>query len=117
MLQIVFSFVRELHGFTINHDWIVEGRYSFDSSVSGAKKLLSLDDKPTAIFACNDETAAGALLAARLAGIAIPQQMSITGFEDSPFSRQTIPQLTTAAQPTQTIGASTKQIQSCLLLS
>lgn len=105
------------HGFTINHDWIVEGRYSFDSSVSGAKKLLSLDDKPTAIFACNDETAAGALLAARLAGIAIPKQMSITGFEDSPFSRQTIPQLTTAAQPTQTIGASTKQIQSCLLLS
>jgi LacI family transcriptional regulator len=94
------------HGFAVNQDWIVEGRYSFDSGVSGATQLLSLDDKPTAIFACNDEIAAGALLAVRLAGIDIPRQMSIAGFEDSPFSRQTVPQLTTAAQPTQTIGAS-----------
>jgi LacI family transcriptional regulator len=94
------------HGLDVNQDWIVEGRYSFDSGVSGADKLLALDDRPTAIFACNDEIAAGALLAARLAGIDIPNQMSIAGFEDSPFSRQTIPQLTTAAQPTQTIGSS-----------
>lgn len=93
------------HGFAVNQDWIIEGSYSFDSGVSGAQQLLSLDDKPTAIFACNDEIAAGALLASRLAGIEIPNQLSIAGFEDSPFSRQTIPQLTTAAQPTVTIGA------------
>jgi len=95
-----------IHKLDINPEWIVEGRYSFDSGVSGAQQLLDLKDKPTAIFACNDEIAAGALLAARLAGVEIPNQMSIAGFEDSPFSRQTIPQLTTAAQPTKTIASS-----------
>lgn len=94
------------HGLDVNPDWIVEGRYSFDYGVRGAQNLLALDDKPTAIFACNDEIAAGALLGARLQGVDIPGQLSIVGFEDSPFSRQTIPQLTTAAQPTKTIGAS-----------
>ncbi len=93
-------------GLEVNPDWLVEGRFSFDYGVKGAQKLLALDDKPTAIFACNDEIAAGALLAARLEGVEIPSQLSIAGFEDSPFSRQTIPQLTTAAQPTKTIAAS-----------
>lgn len=96
----------QAHNLDVQNDWIVEGRYSFDSGVSGAKQLLALKERPTAIFACNDEIAAGALLEARLEGISIPQQLSIAGFEDSPFSRQTIPQLTTAAQPTKTIASS-----------
>ena len=94
------------HGLELNPDWIVEGRYSFDSGVLGAQQLLKLNDRPTAIFACNDEIAAGALLAARLDGVDIPSELSIAGFEDSPFSRQTIPQLTTAAQPTKSIASS-----------
>lgn len=78
---------------------VIEGEYSFESGVSGAKQLLSQENKPSAIFSCNDEIAAGALFAARLSGIAIPEQLSIAGFENSPFSRQTWPKLTTADQP------------------
>ncbi|MDA8939715.1 substrate-binding domain-containing protein, partial [Pseudoalteromonas marina] len=59
---------------------------------------------PTAIVSCNDEIAAGALFAARLMEIDIPSQLSITGFEDSPFSRQTWPKLTTAHQPNNQIA-------------
>ncbi|GAC16590.1 LacI family DNA-binding transcriptional regulator [Aliiglaciecola lipolytica] len=92
------------HNLEVDPDWIVEGQYSFDSGVKGAQKLLSLDNPPTAIFACNDEIAAGALFAARLSGVEVPNQLSIAGFEDSPFSRQTIPKLTTAAQPTREIA-------------
>jgi LacI family transcriptional regulator len=88
----------------INRSLILQGEYSFESGVNGAKKLLSKTEKPTAIFASNDEIAAGALFAARLMGIEIPQQLAITGFEDSPFSRQTWPKLTTAQQPTTTIA-------------
>ncbi|WP_196138851.1 LacI family DNA-binding transcriptional regulator [Aliikangiella sp. G2MR2-5] len=84
--------------------WVVEGEYSFDSGVKGAKKLLGRKKKPTAIFASNDEMAAGALFAARLMGISIPDELSIVGFEDSPFSRQTWPKLTTAHQPNQVIA-------------
>lgn len=83
---------------------IVPGEYSFNSGVEGAKKLLSKKEKPTAIFASNDEIAAGALFAARLMGIAIPEELAIVGFENSPFSRQTWPKLTTAHQPNDIIA-------------
>lgn len=88
------------HGIKLNGDFIIDGTYSFESGVQGAKDLLALTNKPTAIFASNDEIAAGALFACRLEGVDIPQQISIVGFENSPFSRQTWPKLTTAEQPT-----------------
>ncbi len=84
--------------------YVINGEYSFDSGVQGATKLLSRNKRPTAIFASNDEIAAGALFAARLEGIQIPKELSIVGFEDSPYSRQTRPQLTTAHQPNQKIA-------------
>jgi len=91
-----------------NKSLVIEGDYSFESGVNGAKKLMakevSQDDIPTAIFSCNDEIAAGALFAARLMNIKIPEQLSIAGFENSPFSRQTWPKLTTANQPNNQIA-------------
>ena len=94
----------EENNLVVNEHLIVEGEYSFDSGVNGAKQLLAESNKPTAIFSCNDEIAAGALFASRLMGIAIPEQLSITGFENSPFSRQTWPKLTTANQPNSNIA-------------
>lgn len=85
-------------------EWVVSGRYSFESGVARAKALLSAKHKPSAIFACNDEIAAGALFSARLMNISIPDQLAIAGFENSPFSRQTWPPLTTAHQPNTTIA-------------
>ena len=86
-----------------NKELVVEGSYSFESGVQGAKQLISPElaskDHPSAIFSCNDEIAAGALFAARLMNTSIPEQLSIVGFENSPFSRQTWPKLTTADQP------------------
>jgi LacI family transcriptional regulator len=88
----------------IDEQLIIQGAYSFESGVNGAKQLLTSTRKPSAIFSCNDEIAAGALFASRLMGVAIPEELSITGFENSPFSRQTWPRLTTADQPTQKIA-------------
>ncbi|MGS0497170.1 LacI family transcriptional regulator [Pseudoalteromonas sp. S1727] len=88
------------HQVKFNSDFVYDGKYSFESGVEGAKTLLADNNKLaiTAILGGNDEMAAGALFASRLMGIAIPEQLSITGFEDSPFSRQTWPKLTTAHQ-------------------
>lgn len=91
-------------GIELDPGLILDGEYSFDSGVKGAKRLMAKTQKPTAIFASNDEIAAGALFAARLMGISIPDELSIAGFEDSPFSRQTWPQLTTAHQPNRLIA-------------
>ncbi len=107
------STVERLHGYKqaladhhikFDQKWVVDGEYNFESGVKGAKKLLSKKELPTAIFAANDEIAAGALFAARLMNFSIPDDLSIAGFEDSPFSRQTWPQLTTAHQPNKLIA-------------
>ncbi len=97
-------------GIETNPKFIVPGSYSFESGVKGATQLLALANKPTAIFACNDEIAAGALFSARLQHIEIPQQLSIVGFENSPFSRQTWPPLTTAHQPNSIIAQSAAEL-------
>jgi LacI family transcriptional regulator len=94
----------------IDENHIINGQYSFESGVEGAKLLLSTSNKPTAIVACNDEIAAGALFAARLEGIAIPSELSIVGFEDSPFSRQTWPKLTTVHQPNSKIAQTATEL-------
>ncbi len=99
-----FTQAMENNNIAIKKDNIIEGEYSFESGVKGAKELLKRDDRPTAIVACNDEIAAGALFAARLEGLDIPNDISIVGFEDSPFSRQTWPKLTTVHQPNQKIA-------------
>ncbi|MBN7795059.1 LacI family DNA-binding transcriptional regulator [Parahaliea mediterranea] len=85
---------------------IVPGEFNFDSGAERTRQLLTGDPRPTAIFAANDEIAAGALFSARISEVAVPQELSIVGFEDSPFSRQTWPKLTTAHQPNTAIAGS-----------
>lgn len=92
------------HGIAPIDAYQIDGSYTFEFGVEGAKQLLSLDNPPTGIFSCNDEIAAGALFAVRLEGSEVPSDVAIAGFEDSPFSRQTWPRLTTAAQPTNLIA-------------
>jgi len=93
-----------------NEDFILEGIFSFESGVEGAFQLLTGDNKPTAIFACNDEIAAGCLFTAGFMGISVPEELSIVGFEDSPFSRQTLPGLTTAKQSTEFVAKTATQL-------
>lgn len=101
-----FTQAMESNKLQIESNNIIAGQYSFESGVEGAKELLkrTQSNRPTAIVACNDEIAAGALFAARLEGLNIPSDLSIVGFEDSPFSRQTWPKLTTVHQPTKKIA-------------
>ena len=92
------------YGIAADPDLVVEGDYAFDDGFRGARKLLALPEPPTAIFGSNDEIAAGVLAAARSSGLNVPYDLSIAGFEDSPFSKQSWPPLTTAKQATEDIG-------------
>ena len=92
------------YGIALNNRLIVHGDYSFDDGFRGARKLLALEDRPTAIFGSNDEIAAGVLAAAKSSGMEVPYDLSIAGFEDSPFSKQSWPALTTAKQATEDIA-------------
>lgn len=92
------------YGIPLNNRLIVHGDYSFDDGFRGARKLLALKERPTAIFGSNDEIAAGVLAAAKSSGLDVPYDLSIAGFEDSPFSKQSWPALTTAKQATEEIA-------------
>ena len=99
-----YKFALEQAGLSFDPDLVIEGTYSFETGVKSSEKLMAMELKPTAVFACNDEIAAGTLFGARMRGVDVPKELAIAGFEDSPFSRQTFPPLTTASQPTNKVA-------------
>ena len=78
---------------------VADGTYTFESGVVAAERLLDLMPRPTAIFACNDEMAAGVIHAARARGLDIPHDLSIIGFDDTPIAAHVWPPLTTVRWP------------------
>ncbi|KAF1685180.1 LacI family transcriptional regulator [Pseudoxanthomonas broegbernensis] len=92
------------YGIPVDKHLVVPGDYTFDDGFRGARRLLALREPPTAIFGSNDEIASGVLAAAKSVGLNVPYDLSIAGFEDSPFSRQSWPPLTTAKQATEEIA-------------
>ncbi len=91
-------------GIPESHIAIREGDYEFASGMSCAASLLSLPDRPTAIFASNDRMAAGVLKVAAQMGISIPQHLSVIGFDDSVFASMLNPSLTTVCRPMKSIA-------------
>ena len=80
-------------------DLVAAGDNSIDSGEAGAIELLRLAQRPTAIFAANDDMAFGVIRAADSLGIAVPAQLSVAGFDDIALARQVRPALTTVRQP------------------
>jgi DNA-binding LacI/PurR family transcriptional regulator len=80
--------------------WLREqGDYTYASGFAAAQRLLERADRPDAIFCANDITALGALDAARQGGIAVPDELSIIGFDDIPAASWGAYSLTTVRQP------------------
>jgi LacI family transcriptional regulator len=82
----------------------VEGGYTYESGVCCSVKLLSLRPRPTAIFASNDEMAAGIYRTAKQLGLTIPRDLSVMGFDDSPLAARLLPSLTTIRLPIRELG-------------
>jgi LacI family transcriptional regulator len=91
-------------GLTLEARYSEEGAYTFESGIERAAALLKLDPRPTAIFAGNDEMAAGVLQAARQLGVRVPEELSVVGFDDFEIARRLWPSLTTLRAPTREIG-------------
>lgn len=91
-------------GLKFDPSLVVDGEFSFDSGVAAAGKLLALAQRPTAIFAANDDMAAGTIHVACEMGLSVPRDISVCGFDDTPVSRQIFPSLTTVRQPSHDMG-------------
>jgi LacI family transcriptional regulator len=80
-------------GMTALPELLVSGDFSEAAGAAGARYLLGLDNRPTAIFAANDGMAIGALSTLRAAGIRVPEEMAIGGFDDIPMASYIEPPL------------------------
>jgi LacI family transcriptional regulator len=94
-----FSDALRKRGVQIAPEMIIAGGYTFESGVQAAEMLLSVRDRPTAIFACNDEMASGVYQTAHRLGISIPNQLSVIGFDDGQIAMRIWPTLTTIRLP------------------
>jgi LacI family transcriptional regulator len=94
-------------GLKLDKSLVVQGYNSHASGVQSARKLLNVASpkRPTAIFASNDEMAAGVLTVAHSMGLGVPEDISIVGFDDAPLASQVWPALTTIRQPIQDMAA------------
>ena len=86
-------------GIDVVDDLVMEGDNSIRSGEAAAFKLLDRDDPPTAIFAANDDMAAGVFRVADRLGISIPEELSVVGCDDIALAQQVYPALTTINQP------------------
>lgn len=82
-----------------------QGRFEFKQAMECTRDLLSLPERPTAIFAANDHMAIAAIMMARQMGLRVPEDVSIAGFDDTWIGQSIWPSLTTVAQPFEAIAA------------
>jgi len=82
----------------------IHGDFTMASGEQAARTLLSRADRPSAIFCANDEMAIGAMKAIRAAGLTVPTDISVMGFDDIGFAAFTDPPLTTIRQPRRAFG-------------
>jgi LacI family transcriptional regulator/LacI family repressor for deo operon, udp, cdd, tsx, nupC, and nupG len=86
-------------GFELNPDWIPQDTDDSSGGYQAMHRLIALKDRPTAILAADDIIAIGALKAAQEAGLQIPGQVSLTGFDGIEMTQFISPALTTVRQP------------------
>lgn len=92
------------HGMTLEAPYYVEAQYTLDASAQAARRLLEVSPRPTAIICGNDVLGVGAILGARAAGVAVPADLSVVGFDDIELSVVIDPPLTTVHVPHQRMG-------------
>ena len=97
----LFGYRRALDraGIAFEPQLVMSGAFDFESGLAAASILLDLPHPPTAIFASNDDMAAGVLAEAHGRGLSLPDDLSVAGFDDTTLARTVWPSLTTIHQP------------------
>ncbi|MBM7094838.1 LacI family DNA-binding transcriptional regulator [Bacillus sp. H-16] len=101
----------ENYGLDIPSSYIADGGFfSYEGGYDAMKEILSLEDRPTAVFVSGDNMALGALKACKEAGVSVPDDLSIVGFDDIEISKHITPGLTTIRQDTDLIGKKASEV-------
>lgn len=95
----------EENGIALKPEYIIPTQHlGFENGQQAMKKILNLEERPTAVFAVSDLLAIGALKEINASGLHVPSDMAVVGFDKIDFSNMTNPTLTTIAQPMHKMG-------------
>ncbi len=94
----------DMAGVPIDPEIVRVGAFAIKDGLTHTRELLRLPDPPTAVFACNDGMAYGVYQAVAEAGLRVPDDLSVVGFDDMPPASWIIPPLTTIHQPLLKMG-------------
>jgi LacI family transcriptional regulator len=99
--QRYLGFIDELRArqVPVDTDLVQTGNFTFSDGLVCAERMLRSAKAPSAIFASNDDMAAAAISMARKFGLSLPEELSVTGFDDAPVATMIWPELTTVRQP------------------
>jgi LacI family transcriptional regulator len=92
------------YGLELAPDLTILGAYTYESGLARGRELLARPDRPSAIFAGNDEMASGVYGAAHELGLRIPDDISIIGFDDAPIATRMWPAMTSVRLPVREMG-------------
>lgn len=98
------------YGLKLDELLIEEGTFTYDSGHDVMQRYLTLESRPTAVFAANDEMAIGAIKAARKAGLDVPGDLAVVGMDNIKFASIFEPAVTTIAQPMYQIGCTAMEL-------
>jgi LacI family transcriptional regulator len=104
-------------GLRVRADWVREANLTEESGYRAMREILRASRRPTAVFAGNDVVAYGAAQAIKDAGLAIPHDISLVGFDDDLASRYFNPPLTTVTNPAPGLGAEAARLLISILKS
>jgi LacI family transcriptional regulator len=99
------GFIAAMDTWGLKPEEVEQGDFTSRSGAEAAERLLAGPNRPSAIFASNDDMALGVMLTASRLGLHIPEDLSVCGFDDSRLAQLTYPQLTTVRQPLAELGA------------
>ncbi|MDV3251068.1 LacI family transcriptional regulator [Devosia sp. BK] len=85
-------------------EWQLRGNFDMESGFAASARFLGVADRPSAVFAANDEAAIGFLSGLRNHGLICPRDVSVVGFDDLGVAAHYAPPLTTMRQPRETLG-------------
>ncbi|MFD2613492.1 LacI family DNA-binding transcriptional regulator [Paenibacillus gansuensis] len=103
------------NGLSIGADKVIYGGFSVDDGRRLMDELLCRKKRPSAVFCINDLTAIGAMKAAFKAGLRIPEDLSIVGFDDIPFASHSIPELTSVSLKCNELGRTAAEMMHRLI--
>lgn len=111
-----FKRIMACNGLSVPSARVLYGDFSMASGERLMKRILAEAERPTAVFCVNDFTAVGALKAAMKAGVNVPNDISIVGFDDIPLASAIYPELTTIKQQMDQLGSTAVQVLHRLIM-